>query len=361
MILNPQLAEQARTKLQVIIDSGKKKAENNLKSIIEEYDVRKDFLVPATTINYQDISKQQVGIKDKEFHLTNYSLSQLLSKVGMPKTFFTTLQNKQTSWANNLIKANLESLTINGAMKGKKLLFRTIDDLAKGILSDSYRRMDARPIFDTFINQGLKKGLVPMDGLNTTTQYHVKMVLPEIYEPIEGEVIAFGFCMTTSDYGAAALQMQSFIMRIHCTNLAIGEDIVRKVHLGRRINDNDLTFSQQTYDLDTKTIASMVGDFLSENAIQEQLDSTLKAITNSSEREIDIEATLKSLREKGIITKDGEKTAKMLYDTDAIELLPSQKGAWKFSNVLGLMANKKDIDGDISLKLQEAAYSVINQ
>jgi hypothetical protein len=238
------------------------------------------------------------------------------------------------------------------------MLFRIVEGRVKGILSNQYRRMDASPIFETFVQQGLKSGLVPFDGMNTDTRYHVKMLHPEVYEPVDGEVVGFGLSITTSDYGAGALQMQMFLMRVWCTNLAIGEDVLRKIHIGKRFDDNDMALSNRTYELDTKAVASAVQDLVG-TSFGKRVDQTLAMIKKNAEKEIDPTTALKNLYNRRVLDKKQVEVAQNLYDNAGEELLPASSSMWRLSNTLSLMANGK-VDGDTSLRLQEAAFAVLS-
>ena len=74
-------------------------------------------------------------------------------------------------------------------------------------------------------------------------------------------MIAFGLNYETSDFGDGALTVGLFMLRMICTNLASAEDMLRQVHLGKRLAEN-LEFSEKTYRLDTQTMASAVGDIV---------------------------------------------------------------------------------------------------
>jgi len=346
-----------------IIATGQAKAVGGLENILKEYDLRRDYLLPSKAIEYDtDLVHNEVALtlptskKPSSHRLTDYALGQLLAKIKMPRTFYDTLSQTDEPWAMELLRENMRDLT-DGLVK-EKMLFRIVDGRVKGILSNQYRRMDASPIFETFVKQGLKSGLVPFDGMNTDTRYHVKMLHPEVYEPITGEVVGFGLSITTSDYGAGALQMQMFLMRVWCTNLAIGEDVLRKIHIGKRFDDSDMALSNRTYELDTKAVASAVQDLVG-TSFGKRVDQTLAMIKKNAEKEIDPTTALKNLYNRRVLDKKQVEVAQNLYDNAGEELLPASSSMWRLSNTLSLMANGK-VDGDTSLRLQEAAFAVLS-
>jgi hypothetical protein len=358
-----EAAEKTRFKLKSIIDKGRIRAQGTVESILNEYNKREDVLVPASAIGYNvgpgvptalDI---QVLLGNKQVNLTNHSVTQLLNRIGMPKTFAEKLSLGKTGWTRELLLHNLRTLT-DGTLEENRLLFRIVDQTAKGVLSSAYRRMDASPIVSNFIKEGMGAGLVPVDGLNTDTRYHIKMLSTKIYEPVPNEVVTFGMSFTTSDYGAGALQLQFFLMRLVCTNYAIGEDCLRKVHLGKRFTEEEgRGFSQKTYDLDTETIASAVKDVISEG-LEEKADTVCGLIANANEKKVSLQSELDKFRKKGLLTKDQSETAKALYENvTEITYLPEQKSAWRLSNVLSLMAQQQS--GDKKLDLESAAMELL--
>lgn len=352
MRLDGERLAQAREKMERIIEQGREKAMQSLNSIVAEYEVRNDMLVPAQGIRYDDLDTGRIRVDSNPLELTGHSLNQLLGRVGMPKTYYNTLTDERQGWATDLLKTNLRTLTDN-VLGDDRLLFRVVGGVAKGVLSSAYRRIDASPVFQSFLMEGMNAGLVPADGANTSTRYHVKLLHPAVYEPVEGEVVAYGLSLTTSDYGAGALDLQMFIMRVWCANGAIGDSMLRKVHMGRRVSEEDNSLlSQRTYDLDTQTVASAVKDLVG-IGFQSKVDETNALIVKASEKDVDVAKAIDKLRTKGVFTKEDGQTAKALYENvTEVTMLPQQSGAWRWGNVLSLMANSKDIDADKALDLQ---------
>ena len=69
----------------------------------------------------------------------------------------------------------------------------------RGWLSDRYRRLDSRPFFEALAEEAVRAGAVPVDGVVTETRVALKLVLPEILEPIPGEFLVIGGEWSNSD------------------------------------------------------------------------------------------------------------------------------------------------------------------
>lgn len=348
----------AKEKLHKIMITGKEKATRAIVSIMDEYKLREDMLIPAPSIKYElapEGASVRAGLGDRQVDFTDHSLGQLFERIGLPRSFASKLAAGDP-WAKDLLQHNLRTLT-DGNLKDDRLLFRVVGDKVKGVLSSAYRRMDASPIFQSFLTAGINHGLVPVDGVNTDTRYHCKMLRPEVYEPAPNEVVAFGYNLTTSDYGAGAMTLQMFIMRLWCTNFAIGENCLRKVHMGKRFVEDGLALSQKTYDLDNETVASAINDIVGVG-LDQKAEEYCGVIAKAHEQQIDVRKALDGLRKKGTLTKDEALRAETLYETvDEITLLPQDKSAWRFSNVLSLLA--QSANGDKKIDLEEAAMEVL--
>ena len=66
----------------------------------------------------------------------------------------------------------------------------------------------------------------------------MRALLPTVYEPVTGEVIAFGVEWGNSDFGAALHSVRAFILRLICLNGATMANDLAQVHLGRGISDD---------------------------------------------------------------------------------------------------------------------------
>ena len=102
----------------------------------------------------------------------------------------------------------------------------------------------------------------PYEGYVTDTKIAIQAIMPEVYEPVPGEVVAYGLSLENSDFGNGALSVRAYLLRIWCTNLAITQEEMRQVHLGKRLD------SERTYELDAQTTVSALKD-----VIQRQLNA----------------------------------------------------------------------------------------
>lgn len=350
-----------KEKMETMFQEAKSNVPVVMQSIKEELDKRKDIIAKPGAITY-DVTKDgvyptvQTSNAEYRMGLTSFSEGQLYQKTEIPQTFG---QKLIKLGEFDLLKRNLDTMTEKLNKKG--ILFRSVDNTAKGILSPSYRRMDAAPIFESFVQQSLSNGYQPYRAFNTSYRYQISFMYPKLFEVAPNEFVLYGINITTSDYGASALSMEMSIMRVVCTNLAIGFDMIRKVHIGRRFDMGEedsieLELSDKTHALDTSTVASAIGDLVKSS--NTKIDMLNGIVTAGITKDVDVKSVIASLR-KGGVKKEIADKIQLTYDTEGgAEFLPQQKGAWRLSNAISLIA-KGIGDSDTQIDLERKAMEVL--
>ena len=343
--------------LDKIISEGRDRASQNLIAIEREWDARKDLMVrpEAMTFDVTDGNVHPV-IEKERFNLTPHSLDQLYSRARVPRKFGDELFKVGRG---DMVKYNLEELMPQVSKEG--MLVRHVGSTIKGVLSTAYRRMDASPIFESFIKSGMGQGFVPFRGNNTDTRYRVSMIHPEVLEPTPGEFVVYGSALITGDYGGVALAMEVFALRIICNNLMQGMNLLRQIHIGKRFDFSGekgpvIELSSRTHQLDTHTVASAIGDAV--KGVKEWTGTVNKAIEKASKEEVNIDTAVALLRKKGL-RKEVADSVKALYNSEVpVEALPQEKSKWRLSNCISLIANGEK-NGDREIDLQKLAYDVV--
>lgn len=346
----------AQEKLSSIVSQGQASIEATLENIADEYDRRLDLIVTPKTLDFE-VNEGGVAllVQDRKFKPTDHSARQLFERVGVPKAYADKLIKLEEY---DLLKSNLDTLKPKTISEGA--MVRSVGDVAKGFLSTSYRRMDAFPIFEGFIQGCLGIGFAPYVGHNTTYRYNLTYINPEVVEVAQNEFVVFALSMTTGDYGNAGLSMNLGVLRVICSNLAVGFDTFKKVHLGKRwdAGEEGFVLSNKTQELDTRTIRSALNDVIAHTPrmIEGIKDSVIKS---ADDQKFDPKTSLENLKKKGF-SKDILEKTKTLYEVDtAIEMAPVQKSRWKWSNCLSYVAKLEDTPADTRLDLEREAWKII--
>lgn len=351
----------ARAKMNAIIDAGRASAlrtyEHIMTSQIEDSLVRDTAMV--FELDENGLVLDVAGVENARAPMTDYALGQACARYGMPAKFARELLDAESQVVRVLAAENLETLArVQG---GGRALIRTQDGKVRAVLSDSYKRLDARPMVDAFVDRCSVLGLVPCEGHVTDTRVAIKAMMPTVFEPAPGEVMCFGIQLKTSDFGAGALDLHAFVLRLACTNSAMIENVMRKVHLGRKLEEG--TFSQKTYQLESETSVSALRDVMShafDDGGERFADMVAKATEGSPT--FDASKRIEAMVKGGKLTKAEGKEVSTVYNTPDVEKLPAGNSPWRLSNAVSWFAHSPDIthrSNDRRLELEQLAGDII--
>jgi len=347
----------ATKKLEELIENGALKAKATLEEVQRMQP--RDYIVPAPSLQFEPeanglrarFKKVSEGLS---FHFHPHALEQVGERCEMPTPKkVVEWMLKEDGGAGDLAR------TLNRKfekMKDKRFLVRAVNNIeVRGFLSDRFRRLDSAPIVDSFVQRVLAHGALPIEGRALDTKFFLKVVLPHVFEPLPGEVMLWGALLRNSDFGDGKLEISGFVHRLRCTNLMMGEDGFAKVHLGSKLDDN-IEFSQRTYELDTATTASAVRDVVDTVFAPDNVKKRMEAIQILSKENTDADAVLKALRSKSKLNKAESEEIAKLFSSAEIEMLPPGQNTWRLSNAISLLAQK--LEPARQLELEELAGEV---
>lgn len=287
------------------------------------------------------------------YRVHDHALIQAIQRSGLPNANKTLqLMRSHGDVGNDLLEYNLNTLY---KQSDKLNLIRTVDGEARGILSNRYRRMDSSRIIEKFTEACQEVGALPMDGRMEDTRVTLDAVLPHVFEPVDYEVMIFGFRFQTSDFGNGALNMNLWTKRLWCTNHATLDEILRQIHLGRRL-DETINFSERTMNLDTELTASKLYDTVKHVLSPQRINIYLDGIKEAHETKMSatqigayLEKRFQKLERDEIIAK---------FNSADVEMLPAGQTRWRLSNAISWCANAVT-DMDTKMKYEEAAGDLI--
>ena len=349
-------AQEARGKFEAEIERGKART----MAVIEQVQtqVPTDRIVAAKNLEFITLNNGiQVRFPDKDattegFH--RHAIGQAAARADIPLAFIDRLMEKG-QWGRELVAENLNRIYHNG--NGARYLTRSVKNEVRGFLSDSYRRLDSRPIVDQFIQAVATFGAVPLDGYALETKIAVKAVLPYVFEPVPNEVMIFGVALENSDFGQGALSLRTFVERLWCTNRAISTEDLRKIHLGARLGE-DLQLSQRTYDLDTQTMASAAQDIVQRSLAAENVNEYMGLIQKANSEKIDAKNVMGFLKKN--LRKGEVENVLEAFNSPEVEMLPPGSTTWRMSNAISWIANTKVEDEGRKLEVMKIAGAILD-
>lgn len=353
-------ASQARVKMEEIIHKGLA----NTQAVVEKILATQiqDRIVKAEAIHvwsaddktWRIETPESTGLVDS--HLHPHAFGQIVENAGMPRKFVDEMveQSNGTRWGAELIAHNLK--TIFSHRPKQRNLVRSDAGIVKGFLSDKFRRIDSRPLLDSFMLASATMGLVPIEGVGLETRNRVRAVLPRIFEPVANEPMIFGLEWGNSDFGNGGHVVNLWTMRPWCTNLAIANSVLRQIHLGKRLEDN-IEYSDKTLQLDTDANKSALLDAVKFAIGPAQVQKMLVSIKTASENEIKSRDGIEKLLKGALSKGEMEKVADMFEGPDVVNL-PAGQSTWRLSNAVSFFAQAKDLSPDRKLELQEVAGKI---
>jgi len=290
---------------------------------------------------------------ENRYAIHRHALGHLAEQAKMPMAYADHLLT-QGQWGADLLARNLNDGVRLGQPKSRYLV-RRVGTEVRAVLSSKFRRIDARPILDTLIGEAQRAGAIVVDGRGSDIRVEMKFIVPKIFEPAPGEFMVFGFAWSNSDFGAGANNLRAFANRLACWNGMTMEQALRQVHLGRQLTD-DVEWSQQTLELDTRTAVSAARDTARALLSEVKIAETAEKITRAAEEGIDPKAKLESLK-KRVSKTDAKEIADAFNSPDVVNL-PAGNTMWRFSNAISLVARDAE-NVDRKLELERLAGDVL--
>ena len=346
----------ANERLEAYIEHTKSRAASAVSKIMSS--AITDRIAPATSLRFVPTANG-VGVelpgKDGEtvtdgIHV--HALDQLGDRFGVGQKYASTLLTRKSEWSNQLLAHSYSEIAAHAEEK-QRFLVRSIDGEVRGVLSDAYRRMDTRPIADAFIGAAQRNGAMICDGTAADTRISLKAVLPEIFTA-NGDPFVVGVDYSNSDFGDGTLQVRGFVLRLACFNGAVREVAMKKVHIGARLGQ-DMSYSQKTYELDTRTLASATEDVLARMLDATAVKLEVARIEEAAGRTIDADSELKKMMR---LTPVERTQAAERFRSADIELLPAGNSAWRLSNAVSFLARESE-DARRRLELEVIAGELL--
>jgi hypothetical protein len=336
-------AKDVRSILQEKLTEGLARAASVITTIHNR--VPKDQIAPSKVIAFTPADsglRIQLGTAG-DYTMTSYAFGQVATRGGVPTEYARALSFGE-EWQRTMAA---DILSRSFAHSDGRVLARSVDGRLIGMLSDKYRRLDERPLVDTLVKVVDKIGAKPFGGTATETRVALKVVIPEIIEPVPGEPCILGGEWSNSNVGNGVHGFRSFIFRLVCLNGATGESALKEVHIGGKLSD-EIEYSQKTYDLDSKRSQSALTDIVSGCLSKDGIAKTVARIQAAAAKEYNHGSLANAIRSLG---KGDQKLVLDAFDSEDVINLPAGDTAWRASNAISWVArNSKDDEKRLDLE-----------
>ena len=368
--LQQGLNEVVMNKVQRMIDGKAVGVRATMERLVNEGKIAQDYIAPigvnlkindhSPVITFSVNGSLRMDMPDGQFTLHDNAIGQLADRMGIPQRYLRGLASGEP-WAKQLAATLLNEHS--GWTQRSRVLVRTVGQQVRGVLSDSYRRLNSVEILTAFVQEAADQGAVISDAYMNDTKIWAETILPTpltVPTAKNGDVVIFaGARFSTSDYGDGAVDMRAFLLNGACLNGMVRESVMKQVHLGSKLPDN-LQLSQQTYELDTKTTVSAVRDLTKGLFSKDNLMKKAIEIQGASEIDVDFEHELKRLtRDGGLLKQEGKEVEKILMRNDPEDGVQGGATLWKLTQAI--TAHARELSPERSRELHELSGQLLNR
>lgn len=353
------------------IQRGQMSATEAIGKLIEEGKASNDYIayLGANNTRLSDVTFNanghvqmllpEKGDQPAVYQIHDNAIGQLGEKFKVPTRYIRELAGGD-EWQRQLAAKILNDHS--SWSKKTRTLVRVVGDEVRGVLSDSYRRLNSQDIIMAFLETANRNGAQLSDGMLDATRVYMEVLMPEtisIMTPKNGMVeMAFGARLSTSDYGDGALELRAFMMQGVCLNGMVRDSVMRTVHLGSRLPEN-IAISKRTYELDTKTQASAIRDLTSGIFSKDSIMQRGLEIQGASEMLVDMERELKSLGKGKLLKEEVTGVERILMRNNPDDGVQGESTLWKL--VQGITAHGRELDPRREKDFQEIAGDLMNR
>jgi hypothetical protein len=168
-----------------------------------------------------------------------------------------------------------------------------------------------------------------------------------------GDILNRGVIIRNSEVGAGAFSVEPFVLRLSCMNGLVGPSVLRKVHIGRKMDVGEI-FSQNTRDLEAQTIFSQIGDIIATTFEDTAFDKWMEQMNLAAKTEVTkpVEA-IKYIQVEYKMDKKAQEELMNYFSTDQL----AGPTVWGLVNAVTAYAKSQPLDRRV--ELEEAANGIL--
>lgn len=356
-----------KEKLEKRIEQGRENSKSALVRIERDGNLLNDFVANVgmnKAINFipeddKVVMRIQNG-QDHSYTLHKNAISQLGQRFDISGAYLNQLNDSNEQWATKLAAHVLNEHSMHTTRQ--RVLLREIDGEIRGVMSDSYRRLNTSEIYSHFLSGVKNTGLEVYSAYAGDLTSYIEAITPYMIEiPTEEKVslqMAFGVRISNSDFGKKSLELRSFQLQVVCLNGLVRDSILRQVHLGSKLPEN-IQLSERTYKLDTQTSASAVKDLIGSMFNRSAIEKEAMTIQKAATKEISYDAEFVKLNKVGVQKEEVKEIQDVLIANRKQDgVIGSGQTLWKLAQGISAVARNK---ADERMRdLQQIAGSLLN-
>ncbi|HEX8838168.1 MAG TPA: hypothetical protein VF748_14600 [Candidatus Acidoferrum sp.] len=170
----------------------------------------------------------------------------------------------------------------------QKRLVRQMGGATRAFLSNRYQRIENEEIAEVALPVLLNLPNVQIVSAEVTERrLYIQFVVPTIQGEVKvGDVVQAGGVITNSEVGLGSVSVSGLIWRLWCLNGAKTQDVFRRNHVGRAVEDNDALWADDTKAADDKTVLLKVRDMVKGIVDQTRFQAQLEKLRGLTEGKV---------------------------------------------------------------------------
>lgn len=244
--------------------------------------LKKDFISPTTAMSMTDDAKGLIIGGQGEFKINGLAHDQIGSRLGIPAKYYDRMMEETP----HLLAANVNTWL---GKKEENRMVRTLDGTARAFLSDRYQRVDNYEIAEVALPVLSKIPNVQIVSTQITERrMYIQAVSPRLEGEVKrGDVVQAGVIISNSEVGAGAISVAPMIYRLVCLNgLIIPDQKFKAYHVGRKIEDNEALWADDTRKADDRAVLLKVRDMVAAAVDEANFKKTLDSMRETTEARI---------------------------------------------------------------------------
>ena len=190
------------------------------------------------------------------FPVQSIAHDQIGSYAGIPAKYY----DRMLADEPELLAKNVNTWLRRGG--DDKRMVRTMRGQNRAFLSNRYQRIENEEIAEVALPILMNTpGLRVVSTEVTERRLYIQATTDRIYGDVKvGDTVQAGLVITNSEVGMGSVSVRALMYRLRCLNGMVTGDNFRAAHLGKRIDDNEALYADDTKKADDHAILLKVRD-----------------------------------------------------------------------------------------------------
>lgn len=354
------------------------------KEVSRRAKARKDYVVRRDklgAINADGALHLRIADQPDLFAMRRGSLAQMAVSLDVPLRYLDRLTDNGHGDLAALTLTELlqkeSTTTLRGAAVQRKHLVRTLDGEVDAFLSDSYRAFSNEDALAVALQEVKAMGAEVWDLRLTRDEFRLLAVAPGISGKVtldrtfdpgdgwqsrwygkEGDVLNAAFTLSNSETGGRKLRADASILRRVCENFCVWGDGVARVHVGKKMEEGEVFFSDDTRRAEDEVVWKKIRDVIRGVFTPEVFAEKLAIINATTQRVIDapaVEVVDATVRAYGLPAEYKEALLEELIGS-------GDKTQYGLSNAVTAMVNPRnagEADDEVRSKFEDVGGAIL--